>query len=319
MAPFDNIIFEHNALPDINMAEISLATSFLGKQINAPLMVSSMTGGPARAAGINRNLATACEALGLALAVGSQRVAIEGDDQSGIGSELRKYAPTIPLLANFGAAQLNLGFGVEQAQRAIDMIGADALIIHLNPLQEALQTEGDRNWKGLLRKIESLSRALKTPIAVKEVGCGISGALARQLLDAGVAVIDIAGAGGTSWAAVEAERATDKTQEAIARAFVDWGQPTPHAIADVRAKCPDAVIVGSGGIKDGLQAAKAIRLGANVVGQAAGVLTAATQSPEAVIEHFNIIIAQLRVACFCTGSSTLVDLSKAPLQKNFIS
>lgn len=313
---FDSIIFEHNALPEIDIDDIRLNTEFLGKQISAPFLVSSMTGGPAQAAAINRNLALACQELGLALAVGSQRVAIEGHDKSGLGLELRKEAPDIPLLANFGAAQLNLGFGVAQAQRAIDMIDADALIIHLNPLQEALQIEGNRNWKGLLGRIEGLARALSTPIVVKEVGCGISGRLARQLIDAGVSIIDVAGSGGTSWAAVEAERAKNTPQEAVARAFVDWGQQTAHTISDVRSSCPKAIIVGSGGIKDGLHAAKAIRVGANIVGQAAGVLTAATQSPQAVIDHFKIMISQLRVACFCTGSLSIADLQKAPLQKS---
>jgi isopentenyl-diphosphate Delta-isomerase len=313
---FDDIIFEHTALPEIDMEDIKIGTVFLRKQISAPLLVSSMTGGPDRATGINRNLAIACQELNVALAVGSQRIAIESDNAAGLGVELRRHAPDIPLLANFGAAQLNLGFGVDQARRAIDMIGADALIIHLNPLQEALQTEGNRNWKGLLNRIETLARDLNAPLVVKEVGCGISGRLARRLIDAGVSVIDVAGAGGTSWAAVEAERAATSRQAATARAFVDWGQSTAHAISDVRSQCPDAVIVGSGGIKNGLHAAKAIRLGADIVGQAAGVLNAATKSPEAVIEHFSIVIAQLRVACFCTGSTTLAELRRARLQAN---
>jgi isopentenyl-diphosphate Delta-isomerase len=313
---FDEITFEHTALPEIDMEDIKIDTVFLNKPISAPLLVSSMTGGPVRATEINRNLAIACQELNVGLAVGSQRVAIESNDAGGLGAELRRHAPDIPLLGNFGAAQLNLGFGVEEARRAIDMIGADALIIHLNPLQEALQTEGNRNWKGLLNRIEILLRKLHVPVVVKEVGCGISGRLAKRLIDAGVAVIDVAGAGGTSWAAVEAERAITPQQAATARAFVDWGQTTARAISDVRAHCPDAIIVGSGGIGDGLQAAKAIRLGADIVGQAAFVLHAATQSPEAVIEHFNVMIAQLRVACFCTGSSTLADLRRAPLQAN---
>jgi isopentenyl-diphosphate Delta-isomerase len=311
---FDGIVFVHNALPEIHLDDIRLSTSFLAKQINAPIIVSSMTGGPQRATDINRNLAIACQELNLALAVGSQRVAIETGYNAGLGAELRRLAPNIPLLANFGAAQLNLGFGVREAQQAVDMIEADALIIHLNPLQEALQTEGDRNWKGLFNKIETLARELAVPIVVKEVGCGISGQLARRLIDAGVSVIDVAGAGGTSWAAVEAERAATKHQKAVAGAFVDWGQSTAAAIIDVRMHCSTAVVIGSGGVKSGLDAAKAIRLGADIVGQAAGVLHAATQSAQAVVDHFNIAIDQLRVACFCTGSSSLDELRKAPLQ-----
>jgi isopentenyl-diphosphate delta-isomerase len=311
---FDDIVFMHNALPEIHLDGIRTFTTFLGKQISAPLIVSSMTGGPQRAADINRNLAVACQELNLALAVGSQRVAIETGNNAGLGAELRRLAPDIPLLANFGAAQLNLGFGVKQAQQAVEMIAADALIIHLNPLQEAVQTEGDRNWKGLFSKIETLARELAVPIVVKEVGCGISGPLARRLVDVGVSVIDVAGAGGTSWAAVEAERAATPHQKAVASAFVDWGQSTAAAIIDVRTHCPTAVIIGSGGVKSGLDAAKAIRLGADIVGQAAGVLHAATQSAQAVVDHFNIVIDQLRVACFCTGSLTLDELRRAPLQ-----
>ena len=311
---FDDIAFEHAALPEIDLNHIRLDTEFLGRRIRAPLLVSSMTGGPARAEQINRNLAIACETLGIALAVGSQRVAIESADSGGLGRTLRQLAPSVPLLGNFGAAQLNLGFGAAEAMRAVEMIGADALIIHLNPLQEAVQPEGDRNWHGLLGKIEALARALPVPLVVKEVGSGISARLARRLVDAGVKVIDVAGVGGTSWASVEAERARTPAQAAVARAFADWGQSTATAIAAVRAACPDAVVIGSGGIRDGVDAAKAIRLGADLVGQAAGALAAATVSAEAVIEHFSVVIAQLRVACFCTGSVDLRALRTARLE-----
>lgn len=312
---FDHIAFEHAALPELDMDAISVDTRFVGKWIKAPLLVSSMTGGPQRAAAININLAIGCEALGIALAIGSQRVAIDSGDDAGLGRELRRHAPTIPLLANFGAAQLNLGYGEDEARRAVDMIEADALIIHLNPLQEAVQPEGDRNWTGLFGAIERLAGKMAVPIVVKEVGSGISARLARRFVDAGISIIDVAGAGGTSWAAVEAERAQTPQQAAIARAFIGWGQPTAEAIADVRAACPEATIIGSGGVRDGVDVAKAIRLGADVVGQAAGVLSAATESSEAVIEHFSAIIGQLRVACFCTGSADLAGLREAPLRK----
>jgi isopentenyl-diphosphate delta-isomerase len=308
---FDDIAFEHVALPELDIDAIELSTVFLGKRINAPILVSSMTGGPARAADINRNLAIACQHLGIALAVGSQRIAIEGEQHAGLGADLRRLAPDIPLLGNIGAAQLNLGFGVDQARRAMEMIGADALIVHLNPLQEAVQPEGDKNWHGLLNKIEHLAGALGAPLVVKEVGAGISAGLAQRLIDAGVSVIDVAGAGGTSWAAVEAERARSPEQAAIARAFVDWGIPTAMAIENVRAACPDAVIIGSGGIRNGVDVAKAICLGADIVGQAAGVLDAAIESSAAVVSTIAVSIAQLRVACFCTGSANLQDLKKA--------
>lgn len=310
---FERLAFDHQALPELHLDEIDISTRFLGKTMRAPLLVSSMTGGPARAADINRHLAIACAELGIALAVGSQRVAIEGNDAGGLGKELRRLAPNIPLLGNFGAAQLNKGFGLTEAQRAVEMIEADALIIHLNPLQEAVQPEGDRDWRGLLGQIGELARSLKTPIVVKEVGAGISGALARRLIEAGVAAIDVAGAGGTSWAAVEAARIADPVRAAIASGFADWGRPTSEAIADVRAACPTAVVIGSGGIRDGIDCAKAIALGADIVGQAAGALTAAVQSPEAVIAHFTVLIEQLRISCFCTGSANLTALRQARL------
>lgn len=311
---FDEVVFEHVALPELDMAAIRLDTVFLKRQIKAPVLVSSMTGGPVRAEAINRNLAIACETLGIPLAVGSQRVAIENESAGGLSTELRRLAPSIPILANFGAAQLNKGFGLAEARRALDMIGADALIIHLNPLQEAVQAEGDRDWRGLLGKIEALARSLPAPIIAKEVGSGISGRLARQLVDAGVGAIDVAGAGGTSWARVEGERARDPRQAAIALAFADWGLPTADAIREVRAAVPEATVIGSGGVRDGIDVAKAIRLGADLVGQAAGVLAAAVESPEAVIGHFTTVIDTLRVACFCTGSADLAALRQAPLR-----
>lgn len=311
---FEAIRFEHVALPEIDMAAIDLSTEFLGRRITAPFLVSSMTGGAERAQDINHNIAIACNAIGIPFAVGSQRVAIDTDSDWGMNLELRRLAPSVPILANIGAAQLNTGYGIEQARKAVEMIDADALIIHLNPLQEAVQPEGDRNWSGLTMKIAALCDALHVPVVVKEVGSGISPATAQALAAAGVRVIDVAGAGGTSWAAVEALRARTPAEAAVASAFADWGQPTAVAIAALRKACPEAFIIGSGGIRTGVDAAKAIRLGADLVGQAATVLKSATSSPEEVVEHFEIMSAQLRVACFCTGSSNLAELRTARLE-----
>lgn len=309
----DAVRFVHVALPELHLDEVDLSTTFLGRRLDAPLLVSSMTGGPERAETINRHLAEACEALRLPLAVGSQRVALEGKGAGGLGRGLRRLAPSVPILANWGAAQLNTGFGPDEARRAIDMIEADALILHLNPLQEAVQPEGDRDWRGLLGRIEALARTLPVPLVVKEVGAGLSGPVARQLWEAGVGVLDVAGAGGTSWALVESERAADVRGAAVARAFARWGIPTAEAIVAVRAACPEAVVIGSGGIRDGVDAARAIRLGADLVGQAAGLLEAALRSAEAVADHLGTMIAQLRVACFCTGSRNLSALRQAAL------
>jgi isopentenyl-diphosphate Delta-isomerase len=314
LAGFEAIRFAHVALPELNLADVDVSTTFLAKRLAAPLLISSMTGGPLRAASINLALAEAAGHLGIAFAVGSQRVALEHAGSAGFDTSLRaKAGPNVPLLANFGAAQLLTWSGPDMARRAIDMIAADALIIHLNPLQEALQHGGDYNWTGLLNRIEAIARALPQPVVIKEVGNGISGPLARRLVDAGVSVIDVAGAGGTSWAAVEGARAPDPHLKAVASAFHDWGIPTAVAVADVRRHCPTVPIVASGGIRNGLDAAKAIRLGATIVGQAAGTLAAALDGPDAVAAHFRVIIDQLRIACFCTGSATLAALREAAL------
>ncbi|WP_028238164.1 type 2 isopentenyl-diphosphate Delta-isomerase [Stutzerimonas azotifigens] len=305
--------FAHCAAPELRLERIDLSASLVGKRLAAPLLISAMTGGAERARRINHHLAEAAEALGIGLAVGSQRVALESGADQGLTTELRRLAPTIPLLANFGAAQLAAGYGLEQARRAVEMIGADALVIHFNPLQEAVQHGGDHDWRGVLKALERLARQLQVPLVAKEVGAGLSGDIARRLVEAGVAVLDVAGAGGTSWAAVEAERAADPQQRAVALAFVGWGIPTAQAIREVRAACPDTPLIASGGIRDGLDAARAIRLGADLVGQAAGVLGCAVESSEAVVTHFQVLIQQLRVACFCTGSADLAALARAPL------
>ncbi|MDP3800730.1 type 2 isopentenyl-diphosphate Delta-isomerase [Brevundimonas sp.] len=313
-AGFDDVRFVHEALPDLDHGKIDLGADFLGRRLKAPLLISAMTGGPERAEAINARLAEAAQQLGIALAVGSQRAALESDGAPGLDMALRLKAPDTPILANIGAAQLTRGFGVDEARRVLDMIAADALVVHLNPLQEACQPEGDRDWWGVGAALEALVKALDAPVVVKETGAGLSGGTARRLIDMGVAAVDVAGAGGSNWALAEGERAEGEADKAHAAAFGDWGIPTATAIAEVRAACPKALIIGSGGVRDGVDAARAIRLGADMVGQAAGVLAAATISTEAVIEHFQIVIRQLRTVCFCTGSANLTALRKAPLQ-----
>ncbi len=315
-AGFDAIRFVHEALPDLDHAKIDLGADFLGRRLRAPFLISSMTGGPSRAEAINARLAEAAQALGIALAVGSQRGALAGDGGGGLDQSLRDRAPDTPILANIGAAQLTRGFGVDEARRVIDMIGADALIVHLNPLQEACQPEGDRDWWGVGAALEALIRKLDAPVVVKETGAGISAATARRLFAMGVAAVDIAGAGGANWGLIEGERSTDAADKAHALAFADWGIPSAQAIAAVRSACPDHLIIGSGGIRNGVDAAKAIRLGADIVGQAAGVLQAATISTEAVVAHFQVMIRQLRTACLCTGSAHLQALRHARLLQN---
>jgi len=305
--------FTHCALPELHLDRIDLRTRLFNRPMQAPFLISSMTGGAARALAINHHLAEAAQTLGLALGVGSQRVALESDNNLGLTRDLRRIAPDIPLLANLGAAQILGAQGRQRALNAVSMIEADALIVHLNPLQEALQRGGDRDWRGVLQGITQLVAALDVPVIIKEVGAGISPQVAQRLAEAGVSMIDIAGAGGTSWAAVEGERASDAQQRAVAMAFADWGIPTDHALRAVRNALPAMPLIASGGIRDGIDAAKALRLGADIVGQAAAVLNSALHSADAVIAHFQTLIEQLRVACFCTGSANLRQLRLAPL------
>jgi isopentenyl-diphosphate delta-isomerase len=307
------IRFEHCALPEIALADVDLSTNFLGRRVKAPVLVSSMTGGTSRTATVNASIARACATLGLAFAVGSQRVALEAGGVVGFSRELRRVAPDVPILANFGAAQLKSWDGPDMARRAVEMIGADALIVHLNPLQEVVQHGGDTDWSGLLAAIGRIARAVPFPVVVKEVGAGISGATARRLVDAGVAVIDVAGAGGTSWAAVEAERAPTAELRALGTAFRDWGIPTAVAVRDVRRLCPTTPIVASGGLRDGIDCAKALRIGADMTGFAAGVLPAALDGADALTARLETLVAQLRIACFCTGSRDVAALKTAPL------
>lgn len=307
------IQFEHCALPELALDEIDLSTPFLGIHLRAPLLISSMTGGAARAERINCHLAEAAQVLGIAMGVGSQRVSLREGCNQGLTGELRRLAPDVPLLANLGAVQLLESDGLDLARRAVESLQADALILHLNPLQEAVQPEGDRDWRGVLARIEQLTRNLGVPVIAKEVGSGINARSAMALVNAGVQVIDVAGAGGTSWAAVEAERAPTSADREVAMAFADWGMPTALCLHSVRRALPGVPLIASGGIGNGVDAAKAIRLGARLVGQAASVLPAALQSTEAVIAHFDVLLRQLRIACFCTGSGNLDALRSARL------
>lgn len=310
---FDRWRFVHCALPELALDSIDLGIGFLGKRLAAPLLISSMTGGAQRAGEINLHLAEAAQALGLAMAVGSQRVALETGVDHGLTRDLRRQAPNVLLLANLGAAQLRTPNGLDMARRAVDMIDADALIVHLNPLQEAVQPGGDWDWRGVLAAITEAVRRLDVPVVVKEVGCGLSPEVGQRLAQVGVAALDVAGLGGTHWAAVEAERAATPAQRRIAEAFSAWGIPTAEALRGLRERLPDTPLIASGGIRDGIDMAKALALGADLVGQAAAVLGSATLSSEAVVEHFQVILQQLRIACFCTGSANLQQLRQARL------
>jgi isopentenyl-diphosphate delta-isomerase len=307
---FDELVFEHEALPEIAMAEIDLSCRCLGKILRAPLLVSCMTGGTGSASQINRNLAEAAEANGVALGVGSQRKAIERPETSST-FRVRDAAPTTLLLGNLGAVQLNYGFGVGECRRAVEMIGADALALHLNPLQEAIQPEGQTDFRGLLDKIGHLALELEAPLVVKEIGCGISTRTGRALAERGVRWVDTAGVGGTSWARIEAARAGS---DALGDLFADWGVPTPESIRQLAA-IPGLHVIGSGGIRSGLDVAKALTLGAEVVGLAQPFLAAAMESAEAVSRVIQRTVQELRIAMFCVGARNLAELRTRPLSK----
>ena len=310
---FECVRFAHNALPELDFNAVDVSTCFLGRKLAAPLLISSMTGGPKKSGTINATLAEIAQTLSIALAIGSQRIALETPHAAGFGPELRRLAPDIPILANIGAAQLRDGRGTDYLRRATEMVEADALIIHLNPLQEVLQYPGDRNWHGILDCIEAAVRALPCPVVIKEIGCGISAALALRLQAVGVTIIDVAGAGGTSWAAVVADRAPTTKARHIAETFRDWGIPTAIALTEVRRACPQATLIASGGMRNGLDAAKAIRLGADMVGFAGSILPSAVEGSDSLCTRFEAIIDELRIAAFCTGSDSLASLRQAPL------
>ena len=297
---FENYRFAHCCLPNLDRDRVDLTTSFLGKPLKAPLLISSMTGGTEFAKTINRRLAAAAQTHGLAMGVGSQRVAIE-TPELGDSFALRALAPDALLLANLGAVQLNYGYGLDQARRAVDQLEADALILHLNPLQEAVQTRGDRDFGGLLAKIANLCARLPVPVVVKEVGNGIAAPMAIALVEAGVAAIDVAGAGGTSWAKVESVRATDPMQRRLGETFAEWGIPTAECVATIRQVLPTAPLIASGGLRNGLDLAKAIALGADLAGMALPFLQGASESEAALDFAIAAAVAELQTVLFCTG------------------
>ena len=307
----DRYRFLHNALPDLDIAELDLSTTFLGKRIKAPILISSMTGGFDLARKINRNLAAAAQELGLAMGVGSQRVALE-EPAVADSFQVRDVAPDILLLSNLGAVQLNYGYTVDHCRRAVEMIHADALILHLNVLQEAVQPEGNRNFKGLTEKIANICRNLDLPVVAKEVGNGISAEVAVKLKGAGVAAIDVAGKGGTSWYSVEAQRAAKEGKPAETT-FANWGIPTEEALVAVRQAVPDLEIVASGGIRSGLDIAKSIALGADLAAFGQPLLASALESSDKVIEFLGGIIYEIKVAMLCVGAPDLTALKKIKL------
>jgi isopentenyl-diphosphate delta-isomerase len=309
--------FMHEALPEVNADTIDTSLTFLGKRLAAPMLISSMTGGTEQAGAINRNLAEAAQHAGIAMGVGSTRAAVVKPELAG-SFKVREVAPDILLFANIGAVQFNYGFTVDQCRKAIDLAEADGLILHLNPLQEVLQPEGDVNWAGLVGKIAAVAAALHKdgiPVIAKEVGWGISPRAAKDLAEAGVAAIDVAGAGGTSWSQVEMFRARNDVQRRIAEAFVDWGIPTAESILHAKGAAPAVPIIASGGLKNGVDGAKCIALGATLFGLARPFLRAATVSAAAVADELAVVMGQLRATMLCVGATDLPALQRVELSR----
>lgn len=313
----DDFFFMHEALPELNIEEIDTSTSLFGKKLRTPLLISSMTGGTAEAHQINRVLAEGAQEAGIAMGLGSMRAAIE-DKSLAYTYDVRDLAPDILLFANLGAVQLNYGYGLDECRRVVDMIEADALILHFNALQEAVQPEGDGNFAELLPKIENICSNLGVPVIAKEVGWGFSKRAAGQLAAAGVAAIDVAGAGGTSWSQVEMHRAPTARHARVAGAFVDWGIPTAVSIRYCRQAAPALPVIASGGMRDGIDVAKCIALGASLVGFAGAFLQAADNSGVAgVIDMAETVTEELRVAMFAAAAADHSALTKTTLYTHF--
>ena len=308
----ENYHFTHEALPELDLNRIDTSLKLFGKQLAAPILISSMTGGTAEAETINLRLAEAAQEMNIAMGVGSQRAAIEHPEQAKT-FQVRRVAPDILLFANLGAVQFNYGYGIDQCRRAVDMIQADALILHLNPLQEAVQAGGDTNFAGLAKKIEEVCKEIEIPVIAKEVGWGISEKTARLLAGCGVSAIDVAGAGGTSWSQVEMHRAPDEFTRQLAATFVGWGIPTSDSILKVKKTVPDMTVFASGGIKDGLDIAKCIALGATLGGMAGQFLKAAAVSTEQAVEMMKLTKRQIEVTMFACGVEKLEGLKVGKL------
>lgn len=312
---FEDIHLIHRALPEISRERIDLSTTVFNHRFSAPVIVGAMTGGTAEATRINAAIAEAVEELGLGMGVGSQRAAIEDPGLEETFAVARKKAPTAFLIANIGAAQLVRGYGPKEARKAVEMIQADALAIHLNPLQEAVQPEGETNYVGVLEKIGEIAGALDVPVIVKETGAGIAAEEAKKLEEAGVSGIDVAGAGGTSWAAVEyhrAKSAQDEPLKKLGETFWDWGVPTAVSLIEVT-QSVRVPVIASGGMRTGIHAAKALALGASLVSLSSPILRPATRGFEEVKRVLGYVVRELRNVMFLVGAESTRKLREAPV------
>lgn len=302
----------HNALPEIDFDSVETSQKFLGHKFNAPIIIDSMTGGTPEATKINSRLSLAAEKFGLGMGLGSQRAGLLSSELAETYSVARSNAPNAFLVANIGGAQLSKGLKIKDIKNMIQMIEADALVVHLNPLQELIQPEGEPKYKGVLSKIKEICSNFDIPIIVKEVGAGISMDVAKRLQSAGVSAINVAGSGGTSWAGVEklrAETAHDSNKINLGELFWDWGIPTAVSLIEVR-KSVKIPVIASGGIRNGLEIAKCVALGANMCGMAFPFLRHASKSLDSLYEFTNRTLNELRSAMFLVGSKNINQLGK---------
>jgi len=305
---FDCVRLVHNALPECNPNDISTEVTFLNHTLASPLFIAGMTGGHPDTKAVNATLASVAEKLNIAMGVGSQRAALENPDLDDSFSIVREKAPHAFIAGNIGAVQL-VKHGLEWADKAVEMIDADAICIHLNFLQELVQPEGEKEAKGVLDAITALAKEEKVPVIVKETGAGISREVAQKLYDSGVSAIDVGGFGGTSWAKVETLRAGDKMQHTLGMEFLEWGIPTAVSVFEVaQVKC--GPVIATGGIKSGLDIAKAIALGADIGGMALSLLPAAMKGYETLLLKTQEIVRGLKAAMFLTGAKNTAELSR---------
>jgi isopentenyl-diphosphate Delta-isomerase len=314
-AGFEDIQLVHRALPEVNKEKISLATTFLGKKFNAPIIVGAMTGGTEEAIKINSSIAEAVEKLGLGMGVGSQRAAIEDQALEKTYAVARKKAPHAFLIANIGGVQLVHGYGVKEVKHVVAMIDADAVAVHLNALQEAVQPEGQTNFKGILAKIAEIAGAIDVPVIVKETGAGISAEDAKALEKAGVKAIDVGGVGGTSFAAVEYYRASPKkeaVQHHLGEALWDWGIPTAASLIET-AQTVKLPLIASGGLRSGTDIAKALALNASLASICQPILETAVKGAKETEEKLICLTEELRNVMFLTGVEKICDLANTPV------
>ena len=312
---FEEIHLLHKALPEINLDEVNLTGKIFGHKFEAPLIVEAITGGTRDGSKINVAIAKAVEELGLGMGIGSQRAALEDPAVESTYAVTRKEAPNAFIMANIGAAQLAKGYGIKEATKAVEMLKADALAIHLNPLQEAIQPEGETTFANAMLAIEAIAKKLNVPVIVKETGCGISASQARKLEALGVAGIDIAGAGGTSWAAVEyyrARRRKDEARQKLGEDFWDWGIPTAASLIEAT-QVSHIPVIASGGLRSGIDLAKALALGASLTGVAFPMLAPASLGAAETKKALKLLLDELKTAMFLVGAESVQKLRRVPL------